>query len=122
MSFLTSNELAQLRDDIEALMPDTCHIMRRTQTNDKGHTSDSLGTAAASVACRVDPLKRAQDAGLVADQEKGVTYWQVTVPYDTDVRDGDEIVYSSDTYRFIQLHDDHSARACRRIVVARKGS
>lgn len=122
MTLLTSAELSQLRDDIEALLPDTCHVMRRTQTNDKGHTSDTLGTAAANVACRVDPVKRAGDMGLVADQEKGITFWQVTVPYDTDVRDGDEIVYGSDTYRFIQLHDDHSARACRRVVVAKKGS
>jgi hypothetical protein len=122
MTFLSTAELSQLRDDLDDLMPDSCAILRRTFTNDKGHMTESLGTAVVSVACRVDPLKRMADAGLVADQEKGTTFWQVTLPYDTDILDGDELRWNGDTLRMIALHNDHSAKACKRAIMARKGS
>lgn len=121
MSFLTDAELTQLRADMLDLLPSTCTIKRRTITNDKGHPSEALTTVASNVACRIDPYKRTDSAGIVAMQEAGVTWWQLSVPYDTDLADKDVIEFDSDTYRLIQLYDDHSARAVRRGLLARKG-
>jgi len=115
---LTESELEDLRADMLDLLPSTCTIQRPTTTNVKGKTTATWTNAATGVACRVDPL-RLQTASTVAEQERGITRWMLTVAYNADVQDGDRIVFDSDTYEILQLHDDHSLRAVRRATLGR---
>lgn len=120
---LNANELAALRTDILATLPDTCTIQRASiTTNSAGHSAQTWAASSSGVACRIDPIPRTQgDNGMVGQQEKQRAWYRLTVPYDTDLQDGDRIIYSSDTYEVLQLHDDHSLRAVRRAVIAKIG-
>lgn len=119
---LNTNELAALRTDILATLPDTCTIQRASiTTNSAGHSAQTWAASSSGVACRIDPYQRQDSTGMVGQQEKQRAWYRLTVPYDTDLQDGDRIIYSSDTYEVIQLHDDHSLRAVRRAVIAKLG-
>jgi hypothetical protein len=53
---LTSGDLTQMRSDLAQLLPDTCAILSPTMASDgMGGWTTTWGTAAASVACRIDP-------------------------------------------------------------------
>ena len=121
MSFLTSAELTQLRSDVTDLLPSTCDIVRRTVTNDKGHPSESTATSVNDTPCRIDPASGRDLDGLVSEQEKGKAYYILSVGWNIDLQDGDQISFDSDTYRVAQLHDDHSARIVRRALIVKVG-
>jgi head-tail adaptor len=117
MTFLTAAELRQLQSALEDLLPDTCRIERPTTTNTYGSTSQTWGTAVASVACRLDPDNVQSQTGEVALRETGIARYTVTLPYDADVRDDDRLVHNSSTYNIVTLYDLHSARSVRRARV-----
>lgn len=57
MHGLSSAELASMRYDIEALMPDYCYILELTRTPDgQGGWSEAWGTASANIKCRIDAI------------------------------------------------------------------
>jgi SPP1 family predicted phage head-tail adaptor len=117
---LTSLELTQARSDVLVTLTDTCTIQRATEaTDDYGHTTKTWATAVSGVACRFDPFARQDSTGQVAMQEQGRSWYRLTLAWNTDLRDGDRVVYDSDTYEVLQLHDDHSARIVRRAAVAK---
>lgn len=120
VNILSDSELADLRTEIVGLLPDTCRIERPTYTNVKGKTVETWGTAVASAACRIDPLRQ-NVPSIVANQEQGGARWQLTLEWDADVKDGDRIVANSKIYQVEQLHEDHSLRAVRRAILIRRG-
>lgn len=120
MSLLTSDELAQLRTDLAALLPDTCIILSSTYTPDGvGGQTQTWGTAAASAACRVDPYQRQDSAGIVAEREAARTWYRLTVEYNAALAYDCRVVFDGDTYEVVQLYDDHSLRAVRRATIAK---
>lgn len=119
---LTSLELTQARSDVLVTLTDTCTIQRATEATDTyGHTAKTWATAVSGALCRFDPFARQDSAGQVAMQEQGRAWYRLTLAWDTDLRDGDRVVYDGDTYEVLQLHDDHSARIVRRAAVAKVG-
>lgn len=114
---LTTKELAQLRTEALDLLPDTCRIERATVANTYGATAETWGTAVASAACRFDPDQSRKEENVVSDREAMVTRYQLTLPYNTDIRDGDRIVYNGGTYQIIELHEQHSLNMFRRARV-----
>lgn len=119
---LTLRELAQARSDVLTTLTDTCTIQRAVEVTDNyGHTAKTWATAASGSLCRFDPFARQDGSGQVAMQEQGRAWYQLTLAWDTDLRDGDRVAYGGDTYEVLQLHDDHSARIVRRAVLAKVG-
>ncbi len=117
---LTTTELAQLRADALATLPDTCAILRPTATTDAdGDSAETWGTAVASVACRLDPFLWRDWRGLVAEREVNRTYFVLTLPFDADLRDGDRVVFNGDALEVMQRYDLHSSRIVLRAYVAR---
>jgi uncharacterized protein (UPF0128 family) len=119
MPLLSSSELAQLRADIADLLPDTCRVERMSASNTGGYVTETWGTAIASTTCRIDPDTRRSDADIVADREAGISRYIATFQYDTDLRDGDRIVYSGNTYQVTELHTEHSMNGSVRARVTR---
>lgn len=119
---LTSRELTQARSDVLVTLTDTCAIQRATEAVDAyGYTAKTWTTAASAVLCRFDPFARQDGAGQIAMQEQGRAWYQLTLAWDTDLRDGDRVAYGGDTYEVLQLHDDHSARIVRRAMLVKVG-
>lgn len=115
---LTTRELAQLRSDAVDLLPDTCRVERATVTNSNGYMVETWGTAVASVLCRFDPDTSRKEEFELAARESLVTRYQVTVQWNTDIRDGDRLIYAGGTFQIIELHDNHALRMVRRCRVA----
>lgn len=116
---LTAKELATLRDvDAPDLLPDTCRIERPTHTNSYGVITASWGTAVASTACRLDPDKSRKEEMVISDRESMISRYQLTLPYNVDVRDGDRIVHNGVVYEIIELHENHSLNMFRRARVS----
>lgn len=118
MPLLSDRELADLRNDINDLLPDTCRIERMTATNTNGYAEESWGTAVASVACRFDPDTSRKETEVAGSQEAHLIRYIVTLPWNADVTDGDRLVYQNGTYEMLQLHDVHSAHASKRVKVS----
>lgn len=118
MPMFTAAELADLRNDILDLLPDTCRIERMTPTNISGATEESWGTAVASVACRFDPDTSRKETEVVAAQEAHLIRYIVTLPYDANILDGDRLAFQGNNYEILQLHDVHSNNASKRLKVS----
>lgn len=115
---LSPAELAQLRIDVLETLVDTCRIERDAGTNLYGDHVPNWGTAIASAVCRFDPDTLRRDQETVAGREAGVARYIVSLEHDTDVRDGDRLIYNGGTFEIIQLHIKHSLNAFRRLRVS----
>ena len=118
---LSDRELAALRADVLGLLPDTCVIQRATTTTNSAGAWTETYSAAGTVVCRLDPFKMATGEQVIAAQERGRAWYQLSVPWDADLRDGDRVTVSSVTYELVQVHDDHSHRLVRRAIVSKLG-
>lgn len=114
----SAKELADLRNDLLDLMPDTCRIERPAYVNTDGYAEESWGTAVASVKCRFDPDTTRKDVETVADREAHLARYIVTLPYNADIQDGDRLAFSGKTYEVLQIHETHSNHASRRLRVS----
>jgi hypothetical protein len=100
MPALTNDELTYIRQEIGELLPDTGGaVLSVTYASDgMGGFTDVLGTVAANLAYRLDPLPGVEDlAGMGLQAFQG---YQLTLPYDTTItpenrfQDGDGNRYS----------------------------
>lgn len=117
---LSSDELAQLRADLNDLLPDTCDIQADSGTVDSaGHVNPSWANVATGVACRLDPFTvRSDQRGSIAEQERTRTYYQLTLSYNTTIEYGNRVIFGSLTLEIVQLYTTHSLHGVVRALVA----
>lgn len=121
VSILTAAELAALRLDVAGMLPQTVTIQRATETvDDYGHAAKSFATVA-TVAGRVDPLAQMSGQSIVANQEEGRAYYRLSVEYDANLVDGDQVIVDSVTYQVKQLHQNNALPAVKRATIVRFG-
>lgn len=115
--------LTSLRAVQEAAMPDECTIQRRTigARNAYRERTETWATVA-TVPCRM-AVAGAQGSGLeqviAAGILTGVTRYDLTVPYDTDVRGEDRVVYRGKTYEVASEVDDVTWQVAKRVRLTR---
>ena len=113
---ISTTELAQMRSDIEELLPDTGNILEKTQVSDgQGGFTDSWGTATADVACRVDAQKG--DESLSADRQKPFNEYMLTLPHGTTIMTANRFEHGSNTYNVTGVNEDQSWIGCKRVVL-----
>ena len=114
---LSSNELAQMRDDVELLLPDTCTILTATFTTDAyGGFIETWGTTYSGVKCRMDhKTGREQLSGGAVETYQGN---MLTVPYATTITTANRVIYGGSTYNIMSVSEG-SWLACKRVVVER---
>ena len=118
---LSADERADLRAEVLGLLPDQAVILRPEGTVTASGAWSETYSAAGTVAARIDPFKMTQGDRVIAAQERGRAWYQLSVPWDADLRDGDRVTVSSVTYELVQVHDDHSQRLVRRAIVSKLG-
>jgi len=106
---LSTAELEQMRNDVEQLFPDTCHILEVTQTSDgAGGLTDSWGTATAgtSIPCRVDYLtgREGMTAGALTPYQKAV----INLKHDATVTPANRIQVGSYTFSVQSVNNGQS--------------
>lgn len=116
----TTGQIAHMRAAINALMPDTCNLLTVTRTSDSaGGFTESWGTAAGTVSCRLDLLAgRSAPVGfeqVVAGVQDTYTRWILTVPYDTTVTEAYRVEHGGNTYNVVAVDTDKSWRLNKRV-------
>lgn len=119
-NFFNDDEISRMRSDVANMMPGTAYILRMTPgAGLYGGYTGSVGTAG-TVSVRLDRLSRQDSQGIIADAEVGKTYYRVTLPYNADLRDGDDLEVNSVVFRVLQVSHAQSADIFTRAVVATK--
>lgn len=117
---LSSRELTEARADVLETLTDTCEIQRATEAvSSAGDVSQTWATVNDAALCRIDPETRRDNDGVIAGREATRARFQATFEWDEDIREGDRVVFGSDTLELIELHSIHSARIVTRAVLAK---
>ena len=124
MSGPTSAELASMRAEAEAYLPDTCTIQRATVTQDAmGGIVNTFATLTANVPCRLDEPTASQavsnSEAMIGDAIGAVAQWPMHLPYDQDVTVKDRIVFGANTYEVAEVLDSSSWLISRRLMIKR---
>lgn len=116
MSFFRDDEFALMRAEVAQTLPGTAVIQRMTMGTGLygGETWAAVGT----VAARLDPYNRQDSSGQVSMMEAGRSYYQLTLPYDADLQDGDRVSIDNVIYEAVQVHSRQTFAMATRSIVA----
>ena len=115
---LTAKELAQMRADIEDLMPDTCDILSVAYTSDgEGGMTEAWGTALADVACRVDYRSGSEKmtGGAIQPYNKAV----ISLPYTTALTTKHRVKVDDFVWAVLSVNEGQSWDVVRRAELER---
>lgn len=91
-------ELAAMRATVEASLPDTAQVQRRTLTPDNAGGHVETWSTLVTVPCRIAPAGRSPDERVIAERLTTTTLFTVTLPAFSDVRANDRLVVGSRTF------------------------
>ena len=115
---LTVKELAQMRADIEDLMPDTCDILSVAYTADgEGGMTEAWGTALANVNCRIDYRSGSEKVtgGAIQSYSKAV----LSLPYTTALTTKHRIKLDEYVWSVLSVNEGQSWDVVRRAELER---
>ena len=117
---LSTNELAWMREAIDDLLPDTCEIMDKTETNTNGVLTVSYAGNDTEYDCRLDAKKHivpknTEGTGAV----KFYFTYILTLPYNAIVTEANHILHDSIEYAIISIDEDKSWAISRRLTLER---
>lgn len=104
---LSARELAQMRADIEELMPDTCDILEVAYTSDgEGGMTEAWGTATASVTCRLDYRSGTEKitGSAIQPYSKAV----LSIPYDETLTTSNRVYANGYTFAVVSVNAGQS--------------
>lgn len=120
---LSSDELAEIRADVNDLLPDTCTIQKMTLSPSTiGEGVKTYTDRATGVACRIDPERSFVPTGLEL-----LGYWGgyilhtgrfiCTLPYDQEVEITDLIIANNVTFEVGHVDDVKSWAISKRVLI-----
>ena len=115
---LTDRELAQMRADVAALLPDTCSILTYSGTADGEGGVELTASGTVTASCRLDFPdygKEQQSAGAIQPFKNGV----LSLPYNTAITTANKVLVNSVTYNVTAVNTGQSWEAVRRATVER---
>jgi len=77
---LTSIEIDAMRTMLNASLPDTAQVQRKTLTSDGAGGFTEAWTTVATVACRVAPSGQSPQERAIAERLASTSIWTLTVP------------------------------------------
>ena len=119
MTFLSSQELSDIRDHMEATFPTTCIIEYPTQTADGMGGYTTTWTARGTVACRLSPAGFGRNSGVTQERLQEGQVWNLTVAYDQTVENADRVTVSGSVYQVQQVNTAESELFIKRVAVIR---
>jgi hypothetical protein len=111
---LTAGELADIRADMAATLPDTCTITSTPGVqNDSGGWSDGTPVAT-DIACRLGPVAGRERVlgGRVVEESDAV----LTLPHDAEVAGADTITHDGTVYQVVDVLE-RSEMLAKRVFV-----
>jgi hypothetical protein len=113
---LTNSDLAYMRDAIEQLLPDVCNILTVTNApNGQGGVTETIGTASANIACRLDMSGGREPTQGGAVQQ--FTSYMLSIPYNTTIDFTNRVEIDSVVYAVTSINDGQSWAAVKRVTL-----
>lgn len=117
MSALSTADLDAMRADIADLLPDSCIISTLGQTADGQGGFTEAWTPAGTVACRIDNMSGGKSN--VGASQQPFSGWVLSVPYDTDLTEANQVQVNGETYNVLAVDYDKSWPVVLRASVGR---
>jgi hypothetical protein len=119
MAFLTAADLAAMRTQMTAMLPDTCTLLSGTLTSDgMGGGTMVWGTASAGVACKLARVVNVRNSGaVIGGQIQYESGWTLHVPYNQAIAPGQRVVVNGGTFEIESVHDIHSWNMLRNALM-----
>jgi hypothetical protein len=114
---LDALEKAQIKEQLEATLNETCTIKQRTKVNAGTGPTTTESERATGVACRRASEFKAEE-GAVAGQTRSQEWITLTLLVDQEIEATDRVVFDSDgrTYEAVRLLSTSHQFACRRVL------
>jgi len=113
---LSAQDLTAMRQTLEASLPETAQILRRTLAPDGALGFTESWTVVAAVPCRIAPAS-AEDAERAGVSRTGAAVaWVLTVPAWTDVLPADRITAGGRTFEVATVLGPNSYELGRRVL------
>lgn len=116
-----SRTLGMLRSRINENLTQTCTITRNVQGVDAYGSLSVTSSSTSSSACFLTRLQR-NAPELLNEQDQSRTYYELHVPYNTDLDDGDVVTIDGETYRTVQVYRNQSVDVMRQAIVVKEGA
>jgi hypothetical protein len=114
---LTNGELANMREVIASLMPDTCGIVSYTYASDGAGGMVETASGTATAICRLDKQKGTEK--LTSGAITPFTGWVLSLPYDTTITEQNRVTHGGYTYNVLSVNTDASWLAVKRAMLER---
>ncbi len=88
---LSPTEIAAMRATLDASLPDTAEIRRRTLASDGAGGYTEAWNLVVTAACRLAPTGRLPQERLIAERVSNASTWTLAVSAGTDVQVGDQV-------------------------------
>lgn len=109
-----------MRGRVERYLTDRCDIRRMSVvTSGAGHSAEIPSVVRSDVKCRVLPISKRRGEDVTGDQEMGTNFFRLAVPYDTDLRDGDQVEINGVVYEVMDLNDSRTDATDKQATIAR---
>lgn len=120
-ALLTENELMEMRQYVEdTVLPQTCSIYGRSNTNTKGSQEVTLTLLASDVKCRIYADQRENSRSYRAGEVMStMTEWILTLPYDQEIYNGCIVVHEGESYEVVGVYDAPSFKVANRVDMVR---
>jgi SPP1 family predicted phage head-tail adaptor len=115
MTTIDAGELAALRAELAALLPDTCVISAGSLTPDSMGEVVTTWTASGTVACRIDPIKAGEQPAGGAVQP--YSRMRVTLPYNAVVTHDHRLTIGGVNYEIVSILSGNSWALDKRLEV-----
>jgi len=117
---LSTQEIAQLRAEQSAYLPDTCTLQVLTRTDDEqGGWTESYANTHTGVACRLAPMTTSQVELVEGAQVQAASRWVLTVAHNQAIDETMRVVHGGEAYEIEHLEDTHSNRTAKRAYLRR---
>lgn len=112
---LTADEITTMRMTLNASLPDSAQVQRRSLTSDGAGGYNEAWSTVATVACRVAPSGQSPQERVIAERLESMSIWTLTVPALTNVRPADRIILGTRTFEVVAALA-RSTEISRRVV------
>lgn len=113
--------LAMIRSRINRNLTQTCTITRNVQTVDAYGALSVSSSSSTSSECFLTKMSRATPE-LLNEQDLSRVFYELHVPYDTDIDDNDVVTIDGETYRTVQVHRSQSVNVMRQAILVKVGA
>lgn len=118
---LSARLMAKVRARIEQHLVQECTIERKTYALDEYGVSQVITTTPTTSACFL--TRNTRSAAQMNDtKDQARVYYNLHLPHDADIRDGDEVVIDGERYYTEQVLRSQGMNVMRQAVLVKHGS